>query len=465
MKKSSNTIPALVPKDGKGHQFICYADCCSGIPGAIHAKTFASVNKVAARINPQPEFICFPGDEIRGLTTNEQILREQWRYWFEEEMSWLDREKIPIYNAPGNHTVYDTLSERVYREVMQHLPGNGPPGQERLTYYVRRNDLLLIFVNTLNSDLGGEGRVETNWLEQTLGEQADAKYKLVFGHHPVYPVNGFSGTYQRDIAPGNGQQFWEILVRHNVMAYVCSHILAFDVQVHDGVLQILTAGAGTIPRMPDGIEYLHCVQAVIDSSGIRYQVLDTSGQVREWLKWPLELPSLNIWEKFDSSSFISFSNREQNTKVTTAQFIVWHFSSTLSQNNNGKIQTLLSGWNSDQSIAPVWIGLRGTEQRLCISLSPEPGNSPHMWLGPTLPLEKPFEIQIGIHTGMGPGGLLWRWNDKTSWSSLRCASPWGAERLNWPENWAVGHDQYGPGSAQFNGNNLEVLGYSQLLQL
>ena len=74
------------------------------------------------------------------------------------------------------------------------------------------------------------------------------------------------------------RRFWEILVRHGVLAYVCSHILAFDLQVHDGVLQILTAGAGTAHRMPEDIEYLHCIQAALDAMMVlRYQVLDTDG--------------------------------------------------------------------------------------------------------------------------------------------------------------------------------------------
>jgi hypothetical protein len=78
------------------------------------------------------------------------------------------------------------MSERVYAEVMTHLPPNGPAGQERLTYSVRRGDLLMVFVNTVSTALG-EGRVETDWLEETLRQHADARHKLVFGHHPVWP--------------------------------------------------------------------------------------------------------------------------------------------------------------------------------------------------------------------------------------------------------------------------------------
>lgn len=465
MSKSNHPIQALVPYGGVGHQFVCYADCCSGIPDAPHAKTFAAVNKVVARLEPQPEFICFPGDEIKGLMTNAERLREQWRYWFEHEMQWLDREAVPLYHTTGNHTVYDTVSEAVFHQVMAHLPQNGPPGQEGLTYYVRRNDLLLVFVNTMYSGLGGEGRVETTWLNQTLGEHADAKYKLVFGHHPVHSVNGFSGAYQRDIAPEDGRRFWDVLVRHNVLAYVCSHILAFDVQVHDGVLQILTGGAGTMPRMPEGIEYLHCVQVALDANGLRYQVLDTSGQIREWLKWPIEVPLSTTWEQWESGASNAFFVNEKKNEATTSRFIVWRFSGICSPANSGEAQTLLCGWNSDSSLAPLWIGLRGREHRLCVLLSPVPGRSPHLWLGPILVPDKPFEIQLGIHTAMGPGGLLWRWNDTMPWSSLIGASAWGAERLTWPKYWNIGYSQYGTGSIPFRGNNLEVTGYTQILQL
>ena len=68
MAERSEPIPALVPRDETGFQFVCYADSCSGVAGAPHESTFAAVNAVVARLRPQPEFICFPGDEIRGLT-------------------------------------------------------------------------------------------------------------------------------------------------------------------------------------------------------------------------------------------------------------------------------------------------------------------------------------------------------------------------------------------------------------
>jgi hypothetical protein len=82
------------------HRFVVYGDCCSGIPGALHEETAASVNQVVAALSPQPDFVCFLGDEVMGLTTDEAALRAQWRYWLDQEMAWLDRAVTPLYNVP-----------------------------------------------------------------------------------------------------------------------------------------------------------------------------------------------------------------------------------------------------------------------------------------------------------------------------------------------------------------------------
>lgn len=70
-------------------------------------------------------------------------------------MGWLDRHVVPLWHTTSNHTTYDQMSENVFREVLE-LPRNGPPGQEGLSYWVRRGDLLLVFVHTLWTGPGGE---------------------------------------------------------------------------------------------------------------------------------------------------------------------------------------------------------------------------------------------------------------------------------------------------------------------
>ena len=220
-------VPTLKP-DQIGHQFVVYGDSCSGIAGAPHEASFRQVNAAIRALDQPPEFICFLGDEIMGLTTDADELRRQWQHFFAREMAWLDRDDIPLYHTTGNHTTYDPVSESVFRDVMAHLPPHGPDG---LSFFLRLGDLLLVFVNTLNSGTGGEGTVSTEWLDAVLQRNWDARHKLVFGHHPVWVVNGYAGDYQRVIERDNGRRFWDALLRHDVLAYFCSHILAFDVQV------------------------------------------------------------------------------------------------------------------------------------------------------------------------------------------------------------------------------------------
>ena len=449
-------LPAVLPRGG-GHRFVLYGDACSGIPGGPHERTFASVNAVVRRLDPAPEFIVFPGDEITGLTREEAALRRQWRHWFEVEMAWLDRSRIPLFHTTANHTTYDPMSERVFAEVMAHLPRNGPPGQEGLSYWVRRGDLLMVFVHTLWSGLGGEGHVETEWLDATLAAQADARVKLVIGHHPLFPVNGFAGAFQRDIGPPHAGPFLETLKRHGVSAYLCSHILAFDVQVHDGILQVCTAGAGTAHRMPEGVEYLHCLTAAIDGAGLRYRVLDTEGRVREALSWPPTLPSAADWRALPSGDQPAPDGEPVAAGPVPAALRGWRFTGIAARDGAAR-QTLVGARGDGAAVAPLWIGLSGPDQRLTVSVSlnPNPGRSPHYWHGPALSPGEPFDLTLALHGGMGPGGVLWRRGDDGPWSTLEGASASGPEMLPALPRWTVGHGDGGPDDRPFLGRDLRV---------
>jgi hypothetical protein len=448
--RSTDRLAALLPR-GAGHQFVFYGDACSGRPGAPHEKTFAAVNAVVRRLEPTPEFILFLGDEIAGLTADRDELRAQWRHWLDHEMAWLDRQTTPLWNATSNHTTYDEMSEAVFREMLGHLPRNGPPGQEGLSYWIRRGDLLLVFVNTMWTGLGGEGHVETTWLRDILHRQNDARYKLVVGHHPVHPINGFSGAYQREIGPEHAGALWDTLVEGGVFAYLCSHILAYDVQVHRGVLQVCTAGAGTAHRMPEGIEYLHCAQGALDADGLRYQVIDIEGHVRERLSWPLQLPPVAGWRPVPEG----VSDSQLTGGPYVDRILALHFTGKAAPAGNGSAQTLLSAFQSGLQ-SPLWIGLRGIDQRLTVIVGPEQRRSPHYWYGPSFSPGQPFDLQLVIHSGMGPGGIICSTAGDARWSSLTAASPWGAERLSWPERWSIGHAQRGPADQAFRGSALEV---------
>lgn len=443
-------IPAILPRpsaQGRStHQFLVYGDSCSGVPGGRHEATTAAVNRVAARLDPPPEFVCFLGDEVLGLTTDEAALRRQWSYWFDHEMAWLDRSRIPLYHTTGNHTTYSTMSERVYAEVMAHLPANGPEAQRQRSYFVRDRDLLMVFVNTAWTGLG-EGRVELDWLDRVLTAHADAAYTLVCGHHPVFATNGFAGPLVRTLDPENGRRFWDVLRRHGVLAYLCSHMLAFDAQVHDGILQMMTAGAGTSHRIPEEAEYLHAVQVALDADGLRYQVLDTEGVVRERLDWPLRLPPASAWTPIPTG--IAPHDRDPATVQA------WRFSGITAE-TGGHAQTLLALWNDDPWLPVCWVGLIGPDQELAVRLSPVAGRSANLWRGPAIGADAPFSVDVAFWPSLGPGGFLWRRDEASPWSSMTGISAWGVERLPVTAWRSTGHAKGTPDEEPFRGRALRV---------
>lgn len=267
---------------GEGYTFVVYGDCCSGVPGGAFERNFAAVNARIRQLSRKPDFIIFLGDHIAGATENETELRKQWRYWLDSEMSWA--RGTPLFHVTSNHDTYSTMSERVWRDIFPGIPRNGPPGQEGLSYWVRRGGLLLVCVNTSFSGLGGNGHVENKWLESVLSDNSDARLKLVAGHYPAFPVNSYGDRPLWCIVEDEARSFWSVLVRHGVAAYLCSHVIAFDQQQHDGVLQVCSGGAGTNYGlggfMGEG-EYLHFVSATVGGSTLRLEAVDTGGLVRE----------------------------------------------------------------------------------------------------------------------------------------------------------------------------------------
>lgn len=457
----SDLIPALIPHDPDGHQFVAYGDCCSGIRGGGSEKIFAAVNDVVRRLMPQPDFYCWLGDSLADSREEAAELRAEWDYWLNVEMGWLDK-SVPFYRITSNHDSSNELSERVWREVFPDLPQNGPPGQEGLAYYVRRGNLLVIAANTSYFKGGGFGHVETEWLDRVLTENADASYKFVLGHYPVHPVNGYEQYPQWRIIPEQGEAFWNTLVKHRVLAYLTSHVIAFDVQVHDGVLQILSGGAGT-QYGPGGFmrgstEYLHAVQMAVDREGLRYQVLDTAGKAREWLGWPFQLPASSSWESIWSPAALLASVQERNgLEPGDAWVCAWRFSGVLPDvSADDTTQTLLCGWDAALGVPTIWVGLEGRPARLVVRLLPESGGAQQTWMGPEMGAGGAFDFQLALHAGMGPGGVLYRNADASPWSSLESPSTKGAESLTWPPNWEIGHDLSGPSDRPFTGEDLEV---------
>lgn len=456
--ESPNTaIPALLPQDNSGHHFILYSDCTSGSAGQPQAHNLQLVNAVLKRINPQPEFIVFPGDAVMGYTQDYGELRRQWNYFYDIEMNWLQTRKMQLYQATSNHNTYDEGSETVFREVHSQLPQNGPAGQKGLAYFIREGNCLIVFTHQPHR----RPSIDYEWLDRVLHDNADAKYKFVTGHYPVFPVNGYVASPQWCFPPHLRTPFWDIMIKHRVDAYLASHVIAFDVQVHAGLLQIVSAGAGSVFG-PGGFmrgkeEYLHAVQMAVDDRGLRYQVHDTQGDIRDQLVWPFSLPALPDWHILSEETI----NETMANIQWDNEIVAIRARGVYTGNGSGEFdQTMISSFHTATGpvgeIEPLWIGIAGDSNRLMVRIVPVPGGSWQEWKGPVIDKNQAFDYQIALHSGMGPGGILLRKNKADSWSSLESVSNKGISDFRPPTNWTFGYGQSGKSDRPFGGKDLRV---------
>jgi hypothetical protein len=413
-------LSALLTRSQSGHQFVVYGDCCIGPPepGRDHEQHLAAVHAVLQRLDPKPEFVCFMGDMIWGLTsdhrpcTDAQILRAEWDRVLANQMKPLASLDVPVFRIPGNHDTFNTVSENVWRDVFADIPPNGPSGQQGLTYFERHDDLLVISINVYATAMGAAstvygGRVDYHWVDRVLSEHADARYKLVMGHTPVFPVNGYKDC-SWNMAPEFGKPFWDVLKKHRVDAYLTSHVIAFDVQVHSNVLQITTGGAGTSygPQgcMPGPTEYHHLVQMTLDEQGFQGQVLDMQGQRRETFSWPQMSDAARQWR------------------------IRGHLT------DEAPTHQLLTGRSDDELFARIEVSLVGYMPRLCVAIYDPRERYPNIWKGPQIALDQLLDLTIAIDPAMGPGGILARIGDGP-FSSLQTDAAIGYTAEGWPQQW------------------------------
>ena len=416
----SVTLQSLLPRTERGYHFVAYGDCCIGPPepGLGHEEHLAAVHRVMHRLDPRPQFVCFLGDLIWGLTQEHgpnhdgESVRHEWRVKLPREMKPLADLGVPVFRIPGNHDTMTPVSEAVWREIFPEIPQNGPDGQQGLTWFERRDDLLIIGISVYAMNMGSPytvmgGRVDYDWVDRVLAEHANAKFKFVLGHTPVHPVNGYTAP-KWGMLPEFAEPFWAVLARHCVTAYLCSHVIAFDIQVHDGVPQITTGGAGTSSGpggcMPAPAEYHHCVQLAIDDMGLRGQVLDMQGTAREVFQWPLRGEGVLQW---------TFKSESLSPKPS---------------------RVLLAGHTASESFPRVRVSLDGYQPRLNVAVYDPADVYPTSWHGPEIDIRRPFELTVAIDPALGPGGVLARVGNGP-YSSLMTDVPYGYKADDWPETW------------------------------
>jgi len=414
---------------GASRRFVVVGDT-TALGRGVQADQFGALAQQISRLQPRSEFLLHLGDHIWGLTADDADLREQWREWWAAAAP---LGALPIHHLTGNHTCYNAASRRIFREATaSRLPRGAEPSADGLQSVWRDGDTVLILADTTYQNSGQHGRIDWRWVEDALARHADARYKFVAGHFPAFPVNGYQMPCWR-IRADDAESLWRALVRHRVAAYLCAHIIAFDVQIHEGIPQICSAGGGYPVLYPPQTEYVHFAQIGIGPQQLEWQAVDVQGAVRERGQWPFECPPATAWLALEAQGE-ALPQKDAVRQTAADGVLLLRFEGRGVRRADAE-QTLLTGWNDSDAPPAVWIGFSGN--RLEVRISPRRGDPALRWCGPPM-REGGLALDLALHAALGPGGVLVRSAESQPWTSLESESAYGFGGLVWPNRWSSG---------------------------
>ena len=200
-----------------------------------------------------PDFMLNAGDimDARWWDDEEQVRKKTEEYWLGFKKRF-DQRRMTLYLAPGDHEYGDdrgltlTPIARVFGEQFTELmgmPRNGPANHLGRAFSVRKNNLLIISLDTFE-DAGNRftytvGEEQLAWMEETLADNQDAEFILVQGHLPVVgPVRSKDSSASM-LAQGTESGLWKLMVKYAVDVYLCGEHHRITVKKRDGIWQIV----------------------------------------------------------------------------------------------------------------------------------------------------------------------------------------------------------------------------------
>jgi predicted phosphodiesterase len=161
------------------------------------------------------EFLIHTGDLVNEGT------EKQWQA-FQKLMAGF---ALPFYPVPGNH---DGLNGK----LDGYLAYSGAPAAH---YSFDRGEIHFTLADSHN---GGISAAELQWLREDL-DATDRPIKMVFLHHPPFDPDGTDHV----MAYGN-RAFMDLMAEMAVDYVFAGHIHAYARQERDGVVYLITGGAG-----------------------------------------------------------------------------------------------------------------------------------------------------------------------------------------------------------------------------
>lgn len=204
-----------------------------------------------------PAFVLWTGDTIYG---SEEPVAEA-RTEYDSFLNQAAQAAAPIYNAPGNHEIYDRPEMAdLYISRMGPLYGSFDYGNTHI---------IALDTEEIGSH-GGIGTEQMAWLRQDLAVHKQAAHLIAFMHHPLFPKDAKEGFASSD----NRDALHRLFVENNVRNVFSGHEHLFYKSEHDGVTYWVSGGGGAPTDAPvDEGGFQHYLRVEVDGANLTVTVL------------------------------------------------------------------------------------------------------------------------------------------------------------------------------------------------
>jgi 3',5'-cyclic AMP phosphodiesterase CpdA len=200
---------------------------------------------------------------------------------------------IPFHPVIGNHEAVGPDAVSIFMEHFK-IKNMAPVDSMHLAYTVELGKCLFVILATDYYSRETESLIEhkiaggqKKWLAGKLKDSL-RKYKFTFvlGHEPAFSVKEeLKGKPTGlDRYPDARDNFWEILNKYKVSAYLCSHEHLYNKSKHDAVWQIISGGGGApLEKYGTGSFYHFVIMKIPPGDGAvpRVTIIDLNGEVRD----------------------------------------------------------------------------------------------------------------------------------------------------------------------------------------
>jgi len=195
----------------------------------------------------EPDLVFVTGDLVRGRT----LFREDTQAQVRLAEGLLRGLRAPVHAVPGNHDVDGAGGRQLYEERFGKAPWS-------LVHRGWRFIGLDTEVPGLRGEIAGE---QLRWLEERLSRAEQNRRTVIFLHRPVWPTD----TREYGLHSLPRPELHRLLAAAGVAAVFSGHEHHFHREVRDGVLYVITGGAGS-SLLEDGTH--HFVVAEIRGDGL-----------------------------------------------------------------------------------------------------------------------------------------------------------------------------------------------------